>query len=180
MTESEATRIVALLQGAFPNRPLPDSSAEVYALAMADLDAKDVRAAVGRLVQRLKFLPTIAEIRAEVVEARVTLPAPEVAWGLVLRAVGRFGMYRVPEFEHDEVKGAVDAVGWNAICQEETVSATRARWIDAYRSLREKRIELEVTGRYVPPERRLDQGAGQGGDVAGKLLAGRFPSKRTP
>jgi hypothetical protein len=155
MNRADAIRIVAMLQGAYPRTALPDSTAEVYALTLNDLAYEDVKQAVAKLIQTSKWLPTVAEIRSLIVEERASLPAPEVAWGEVQRAIGRVGSYMTPVFECEEIDRAVRVLGWKNICLDENVASTRARFVDAYRALREERVKLEATGRYVPSERQL-------------------------
>lgn len=159
MTESEGLRIMAMLRGVWGSRQkLDDAAVALWPRLLADLPFRDVDAAVTRLAKTSKWLPTVAEIRAEVAEDKCSLPEPEVAWGHVLKAVSKFGSYQAPAFEFDEVKRAVEVLGWQNICLDENVAATRARFTDAYRAIRERRIELEVTGRYVAPDRALEAG----------------------
>jgi hypothetical protein len=155
VTRKEATQIVAMLQGAFPQRQLPDSTIEVYAMALADLDFELARAAVMRLVQTSRFLPTIAEIREAAVRDRVSLPTPEEAWGIVRRAIGQHGSYRVPVFDCDEIHDAVRDIGWKEICLSEQPASTRARFIDAYKSRVERRMNAEARGAYARGKREL-------------------------
>lgn len=162
MNRAEAIRIVAMLQGAYPHRQIPDSTAEVYALTLGDMPYAEVKTAVTRLIQTSKFMPSIAEIRESVAEERCQLPAPEVAWGEVQRAISRVGGYFRPVFECQEIDEAVQVLGWTNICQSTNPAADRARFVEAYRSLREQRMELEATGRYVPSERQLPEQGGPG------------------
>jgi hypothetical protein len=155
VTRKEATQVVAMLQGAFPQRQLPDSTVEVYAMALADLDFELAKAAVMRLVQTSRFLPTVAEIREAAVRDRVSLPTPEEAWGIVRRAIGKHGSYRVPVFDCDEVHDAVRDIGWQEICLSETPASTRARFIDAFKSRVARRMDQEARGSYVRGAREL-------------------------
>jgi len=63
MNRSELARVVALLSAAYPNAQISVATSEVYEEFLADLEARHVLAAVRRLVNISKFLPTIAEIR---------------------------------------------------------------------------------------------------------------------
>lgn len=158
MTKAEAYRVVAMIQGAWPRPPLPDGTGEVYAMSLADLDFERTKAAVTRLVQTSRFLPTVAEIREAAAKDRVSLPAPEEAWGVVRRAIGKHGSYRVPVFDCDEIQAATDAIGWKEICLAEgdaAQAANRSRWIDAYKAFRSRRLEDEARGVYRPADRQL-------------------------
>ncbi len=72
-----------MLRDAYPSKDFPDRSVRLYAQMLADLDDRLIVEAVQRIVNRTKFLPTIAEIREEVAEAVLALPFPHEAWDLV-------------------------------------------------------------------------------------------------
>lgn len=76
---------IATLAAAYPRADFPDETAQVYALMLSDLDPADVFAAVQRLLSGSRFLPTVAEIREQVAEARAQLPTAAEAWEIVLR-----------------------------------------------------------------------------------------------
>lgn len=147
MTGAEVKRLVSMLVATWPRPEVRPETVGVYCAALADLDAKAAHAAVMDLVRTSRFFPTVAEIRERVVRDRVPLPSPEEAWGIVRRAIGRVGAYAVPEFDCDEVAAAVDAIGWSELCLGENPVANRARWIDAYRSVCERRRTDEALGR---------------------------------
>jgi hypothetical protein len=154
--KSEAARVTAMIQGAWSRPPLPESTVEVYEMALVDLDYELVKDAVMRLVQTSKWLPTIAEIREHAVKGRVALPSPEEAHGIVRRAVGQHGSYRTPTFDCDEIDGAVQDVGWRALCMaQEGDAANRSRFCSAYKARVDRRLELEATGRYRPQQKAL-------------------------
>lgn len=157
MTESEGLKIMAMIRGVWgAKQPLDADAIRIWPTLLADLQFSAVSSAVTRLAKTSKWLPTVAEIRAEVVEERTDLPEAEVAWGYVWRAISKYGERQRPKFEHAEILQAVDAIGWSSICLDENVASTRARFTDAYRAIRARRIELEVTGRYVAPDRQLE------------------------
>lgn len=156
MTKAEALRLAAVLKAAWPREKVGSDTLQVYAQYLQDVPFEAAKAATDRLICSRKWFPTIAEIRAELAEAEcAALPDPEVAWGEVLRAISRYGSYRTPEFEHPELAAAVDSLGWRNICLDENVMSTRARFIDAYRTIRERRVAGHQLGAYAPPERRL-------------------------
>lgn len=151
MRPNDAARIVALLQGAYPRQEFPDSTVEVYAMALVDLDYADVVEAVTRLVQTSRWLPTIAEIRERVAEARLELPDPEMAWVEVRKAIQRYGVYQpLPPWSCDEVAQAVEIIGWRELCTNPQTAASRARWIEAYRAIRLRAVEREMAGGALP------------------------------
>ena len=77
MKTSEA---LALLRATYPRQDFPDLTVAVYGRMLADLDDEAVVPAVQRLINRCTFLPSVAEIRQEVAEARLGLPSAEEAW----------------------------------------------------------------------------------------------------
>jgi len=151
MKPSECVAILKKLKRAYPRQNVTSATIELYAEMLVDLDRDDVRRAVGCLVAMSKWFPTVAEIREAVAGAAVDgLPDAGVAWGEVRKAVSRFGSYRVPEFSCPEVASAVEVVGWATICLDENVMSTRARFVDAYRAIRERVKRGEQLGEFAP------------------------------
>ena len=151
MNKGEAMKLLATLRAAWPRQEVGQDTAAVYAAMLADLPLEEAKAAVQLLVQTSRFFPTIAEIREKVAEARCgDLTAPELAWGEVQEAIGRVGSYHRPLFANPAIQRAVDAIGWRAICLDENLSATRARFLDAYKAARAQAIEAVATGRALP------------------------------
>lgn len=138
--------------------------AGVYAELLADLAPEELERACWRLCQTGgRFLPTVAEIRSAVAEARCALPAAELAWREVLAAVGRYGRDRRPEWSSPAIAEAVEAVGWRDICLSTTIGVERAHFLRAYGAARGRAIELEQVG----PVRELV------GSVAFKQIGGK-------
>jgi hypothetical protein len=82
-------------------------------------------------------MPTIAEIREACMDLEHGEPkAGGEAWGEVLAAVSRWGIYRQPgldfQFADPVVARAVQAFGWRNICNSENQQADRARFIELY------------------------------------------------
>lgn len=84
-TPTGTSLAVAILRDAYPRADFPERTAVLYGSMLADMDDGQVVAAVHRLVRRSTFLPTIAEIRREVVESMLCLPSPQEAWEMVNR-----------------------------------------------------------------------------------------------
>lgn len=167
MTESEALKLVAVLAAAYPRQAMGQASIRAYASMLGDLDYPETDAAVRRIICSSKWLPSIAEVRAEVAEAACGLEPGEMAWGEVQRAIGRWGAARTPEWSTPELAAAVGDIGWRNICHDTNVASTRARLIEAYRARRERALDGSRLGKYSPGKRRLD-----GGSVALKELVG--------
>jgi hypothetical protein len=155
MTRSEVAKLVAVLCCAYPNAKISADTSTVYENMLADLEVGLANAAVKRLLATAKWIPTIAEIRSAVLEAQHGASRPGGdAWGDVLQAVHRFGMYREPVFTDSTVTRCVKQLGWTEICQSENQQADRARFIELY-------DRLAVSGRrelQMPPDvRRLPE-----------------------
>lgn len=111
--------------------------ATLYALSLADVDFARCKAAVVRLVQTSRMMPSVADIRAElgIVQHGVVRAGAE-AWGEVLRAMRTRGSHRSPgvdfEFADPITARVVTALGWLDLCASDNQAADRARFIEAY------------------------------------------------
>lgn len=149
MTKGESMKLLAMLRAAWPRQEVGADTAEVYAEMLKDIPFDEASAAVRRIVQTSKWFPAIAEIREQVAESRSALDPPELAWGQVQAAISKIGAYHQPLFSNPAIQRAVKALGWRQICLDENLSATRARFIDAYRAARSQQIESTTTGRLL-------------------------------
>jgi hypothetical protein len=75
---------LTILRAAYPRAQFPTETVTVYVEALADLPDEEVAAACRRLVLRAMYLPSIAEIRRDVIERRHGWPTPGEAWQLAL------------------------------------------------------------------------------------------------
>lgn len=129
-----------------------EAMAEAYTAGMIDLEPSVLRAAVVRLAQTTKWLPTIAEIReaATWVKFGHRTTGTE-AWGEVHKKMSRYGAYRVPgeDFTFDDPLAAriVDMLGWNKLCVAGPVDLTsaRARFIDTYEEIKDNELKDAAT-----------------------------------
>ncbi len=157
--------IVRLLQKLFSayGQAHDTARASVYVEYLADLPVEDVAEAVARACQTGgRFLPTISELRAYVAESRCELAPVEIAWTEVLRQVRLVGRYRVPRWSSPAVAEAVEAIGWQAICDATNQDVTRAHFARAYGATRRRALESEQVGRQLlGGGKRLELGGGQ-------------------
>lgn len=142
MTEVEAQKLVTVLVTAWPtsfarlDANQRTDTMRLYREMIADLDYAAANAAVKRLIASSRFLPTVAEIRESAIQADCgPQRAGGEAWGDVLAAVHRFGVYRSPAFADPLVARAVSALGWEEICNSENQAADRARFVELYEKL---------------------------------------------
>lgn len=153
MTKAQAIQLVMLVRASFRVGPqMLDETARIYEDMILDLDFELAKAAIGRLIQSSKFLPSIAEIREA---ARETTQGPArsgaEAWGDVVQAIRLVGAYRSPKFADPIVAHAVASLGWLALCLDDNEPALRARFIEAY----EAAAKRERTEQALSPELRL-------------------------
>ena len=161
MKTDEALECLTVLAASYPRAEIEEATLVAYSSMLADVDGDQAQAAIKRIICTSKWFPTIAEIRAEIAEAATAqLPAVEIAWGEVWKAIGKYGMYRTPEFSCPEIAAAVDAISWRHICLDENVTSTRARFTDAYRSIREGRVEAAQLGAHAPDRQQLPERSG--------------------
>jgi hypothetical protein len=141
MTKQEVSQVVFMLFAGFPQAHGKDSDERlrVYADMLQDLDFAAARAAVARLLQSSRFLPTIAEVREQ---AHQLTAGPKrtglEAWGDVTRAIRYVGSYGVPDFDDPLVAHAVACLGWRELCLGDNEAALRARFIEAYECMADR------------------------------------------
>ena len=83
MTPHEATKLVAVLKGAFPDQTVEVSTVKIYQRMLRDLPAREANEVVMELIATMRFLPRISEIRNRVFERRLGIPTAEDALELV-------------------------------------------------------------------------------------------------
>lgn len=138
MTGAEATELVAMALAAYPTQAARITDVAVRAMrsmwadGLAHLDVAAVRAALLVHCRTAKFLPSIAELCELVAKGAETGRSGMAAWGDVLKAISRYGVHRVPQFNDPLVKRAVAAVGWSAICNSEEPGVERAHFARVY------------------------------------------------
>ena len=143
MKQSEAAKIVALLMACYPKAKVGDNTPMTYETMLADLDAEETMRAVRRIIATEDSpyaLPTIAKIRMAVTGACVEGKSGELAWGDVLKAVSRTGIYGSPQFDDPLTEIAVSQVGWRDICNSDTRSLgfLRAAFVKSYNAAKDR------------------------------------------
>lgn len=179
MTSIEASKVVLMLMAAFPQgERQSDETIRMYEELILDLDFNVAKAAVIRLIQSSKFLPSIAEVRLAARDVTTGLRRTGLeAWGDVTRAIRQVGSYRVPAFADPLVAEAVRSMGWLELCLGDNESALRARFVDAYDAMsRREHSEAAI----AEPLRLKAPSAGEGlvaplGSMLPNLLGGRAP-----
>ena len=139
MTYDETGTMLAMLTTVYTDRLMPkidDKAIRVWAQLLADLDYRQVQAAVAAWMTTERFPPTIADIRGRVTQ--VDAPEPGEAWGLIKRAVALYGERErdVAAFLPPDVWAVCRQRGWSHYClMDEREEATNyAQFRDAYRT----------------------------------------------
>ena len=112
---------------------------------LADLDFELAKRAVTRLIATSKFLPTIAEVRSAATAFELgPVRAGGEAWGDVVAAIRFVGHYGIPKFEDPLVAHCVECLSWRGLCLGENEAADRARFIEMYDAVAERRRTDDV------------------------------------
>lgn len=146
---SALARAITRLRDAYPDQTFGDRAVVVYAEQLADLDENEVEAAVIRLVNTSRYIPRISEIRREVVETELGLPAADEAWEMVLRNALERGGVELP----DVARRALKAVGgpW-AVRHSENPGTLYAQFRKHYEGIREAEIRRVAAGSPITAE----------------------------
>ena len=88
MTPFEVREIVRRLAAAYPDPPLGDESADLYARMLVDLPYDTVDEVVDELIATAMKLPTVSRIRRAVVEPTLDIPTADEAWLAVQTRTG--------------------------------------------------------------------------------------------
>lgn len=159
MTKAEVTKLVAVMCAAFPAAKVTADTCAIYERMLADLDYPVANAAVEQLLAIQRFMPTVAEIRARCFALSLgEVKAGGEAWGVVVKAIGRYGRNRTPgvdfQFPDPVVGECVRALGWGALCDSEMQSADRARFIELYDTLAQRARNTQL-GEGLPALQRF-------------------------
>lgn len=175
MISKESSQIVFMLFTAFPQPEgkMGEERLRIYRELIADLDFERTKKACLRLLQELRFLPTIAEIRAAERDLRLgQRRAGMEAWGDVVGAIGAVGSYRSPTFADPLVARVVRCMGWRELCLGDNESALRARFIEAYDAITDRELREEAVAEPL----RLAAPAARGMAKLGAIKIPELPS----
>lgn len=151
MTPSQAIELVNMLVSSYPSAKVRPATVKTYAELLADLSYDECKRAVLSAIAECKFMPTIAEIRSRVAETQGPQQSGDEAWGDVMQAVARFGIYRTPIFSDACTEAAVATIGWRTICNtpEDQSATLRAQFRRVYDSMRGRALKHGNTGRLL-------------------------------
>lgn len=134
---SQLQMTLALLTGVY--KGFTTEQAILYSKFLADIPVDLVTSAINSLIQKSRYVPTIAEIRAEAetiyrVATKTEIPSPADAWEEALKAVAHYGYYGKPKFSHPFIEQAMNRFGFKELCQQETktIGVARRQFMDIY------------------------------------------------
>jgi hypothetical protein len=141
MTPRQADTLLQALAAAYPRHPFSKGTRSLYMAFLVGLDYEAAHNGVKRHIATSKWFPTVAEIRdAAAAESAPALEADQ-AWPEVLAAVSRYGRNKTPEFADPMISKAVDAVGWDAICNSTNIGVERAHFLRAFDAIRRRHVD---------------------------------------
>ena len=131
-----------MLRAAYPQSKAnlgDDNVVAVWYSMLENLDGDRFQSGIKRIVQTEKFLPSIAEIRDQVLgNTAVNLEARALAaWNKVLHAIRFAGSYRSVKFDDPVIHHAIQIQGgWIALCTMDVdqIKFYRPQWLKAYQS----------------------------------------------
>lgn len=155
MNPSETATVLGKLKGAWPRQPITAETVEVYTQALEPFPFDHVAHAITKLIRTATFFPTVAEILNTAAQAMLDAPGPSEAWAIVVGEVRRVGLYGRPDFRHEVIRDAVQAVGgFRRLCESRDATADRAKFHTAYSEILAEHVEQYACGDLpaLPPQ----------------------------
>lgn len=150
MTKNEFKNIVAGLVSNYPGLKIENQAQfNFWYESLKDIDYELCQIGVMKMVQTLKFTPTIANIR-EACTIDNSLPVTD-AWDTVMSCVRYCGSYRETEALEKmdpTTRRVVESIGYRNLCMSENIMADRAHFIKLYEQIatRERQDNLLPVG----------------------------------
>lgn len=121
MTENETIKLLTMLGSVWSNELIDDAKITMYYLALSEYAYADLEAAIVVHIRSSTFFPKPAELIAILRDRRPVISHGEAEAQLrkQISAHGRNGFKHVT-FDDPVVLAAVNAVGWNRLCDDET------------------------------------------------------------
>ena len=126
-----------VLVGLYSEFKLTPQVIESYWIILADVDPDLLKAATQQIAANpeTNFFPRAGALRTAafaLVETASGTPNADDAWDEVMKAIGKFGMYRKPEFSDPLIQKALDAIGgWRTLCMSDESETSYTR--DAFK-----------------------------------------------
>jgi hypothetical protein len=156
VTRLEASQLVAVLFGSYPNAHVERRHVDAFVSGIVDLDAKGAAEAVTRLTRTSRFLPSIAEIREACAQVHCgVLRSGEEAYAeltRLVRAHGRDYGQGEPAFADPLLARCLGVWGsWNDLCASPSDDpGGRARFATLYDELAQRERQALTAGQALP------------------------------
>ena len=131
------------------NKEFNEEQASVWYDFFRDTDYESFRQAVKRIIPKSKYMPSIAELRGEVV--KITNPVLQLnvddEWEKVIKAIRVHGTYITgEEFEKFEPITAkvVKTIGWRKMCMSENIEFERKTFYDMFNGYQKRNEEASI------------------------------------
>jgi len=162
MTPVEMARLLAVVTAAYPTFEVDEIRHGVWMETLSDLDYQLASQALKRHVTLSKWPPSVAEIREHAAAlSNPSRPTGSEAWGELMHAVRRYGLYAEAEglaSLSPEAGRVARQIGWREINMCETIEVLRGQFLRMYQQIDER------TAREVGLPRELRNGARCTGD----------------
>lgn len=149
MTRNEFAKIVDAIKTFYPSdKVLPNKQAiQLWYQELSDVPYELAVMSLRKHVSTCKFPPTIAELRAGIVEATTVCESWSDGWEQFRRAVRKFGYY-----QQEEALGSMDKItrkvvkrlGWKELCMSENLMQDRANFRMIYEQEMQQAKKAEV------------------------------------
>jgi Loader and inhibitor of phage G40P len=156
MNRKQVAGLLMLALSNFPNMQEKNMqpTAALWEKAFSDMDYPTAEKALIKVLSTSRFFPTVADIR----EAAAQINQPRImdameAWGLIVQAIRKYGMYRQKEGLDslpDDVRAMANRFTWRELCLNENPDTMRAQFRMAWETQSKRENEM----RQIPQEIR--------------------------
>jgi hypothetical protein len=144
MQKIEIAEALAIVTLEHPSFEVSKERVKLWYWAFKDTDKKDFTAAVMRYLKTNHFPPKIADING--ILTTPDYPDSLTAWSEVRNKVRSVGYYGTPEFSHAAIAAAVQAFGWQNLCDMENPDVTRGQFVRMYQSYCQRGTTVAMLG----------------------------------
>lgn len=128
--------VLGVLRSAYPRQELTKETLSLYGQVLLAADFETAISAARKIIVTLKWFPSLSEL----VSAIDPSPTPAEGWSEVLDRLHRFGepgWEFLSPFVHEVVAAHG---GWGRLCQMQNAVSERARFIELYQEIRNKKL----------------------------------------
>lgn len=152
MTREEFLKAITYMGIAY-NKEFTQEQVGVWYGFFEDADFERFKSAVKRLINTSRFLPSVADIKAEMAETDLDELTGDQAWYGLLGAISKYGYYHAEEAMAalpDLTRQTVNSLGgFQKICASEMNEWLRKDFIGVYDDMRKRGIRKYVTGDMI-------------------------------